>query len=128
MIFSHLKADELQMLGTVVIYRAPTKQTQEFVPAMVTAYNAKEGLADLLLVGSNYFVKGVAYDEKLDKKSVWCFKKDIIRAISPSQDKEILPPSVEEPVEEPSPQGAASEGSQAIRGPSEDPQQQAPPA
>ena len=128
MIFSHLKADELQMLGTVVIYRAPTKQTQEFVAAMVTAYNSKEGLADLLLVGSNYFVKAVVYNEKLDKKGVWCFKKDLIRASIPEETKENLPPAVEEPVDEPSPQGAASEGSQAVRGPSEGSQPQAPPA
>jgi len=116
------------MLGTVVIYRAPTKQTQEFVAAMVTAYNSKEGLADLLLVGSNYFVKAVVYNEKLDKKGVWCFKKDLIRASIPEETKENLPPAVEEPVDEPSPQGAASEGSQAVRGPSEGSQPQAPPA
>ncbi len=121
---------EYQMLGVVVLYRPSNKLlAKTILGAMVTSYDATTGRANLLLVGHQYHLPNVEYEEELTTDNRWCYKEDVRLTSQPATEiEEHLPEEDRGPSEEPSPQGAASEGDTSIQEPSEEPPAKQTPA
>lgn len=121
---SSQQIEEIEVLGTVVIYR-PSNSTlgENVIPAMIAEYNIERGVANLWLVGKDYHIPNVPYSMNLGSVNSWCWKEDApavgveLPKEDPPKSEEVCPETGSEPVEELGASGseeAASEGDTTV--------------